>query len=267
MKSVFLRIAKLLILVLPILGLLAACAAKAPLTDGSVENLIDDIEKTAGKVSRLRIDFVKTRRSSLFNRELTVQGRLVFQKPNKFRVTTIGDVNVEILSDGKLFAMVHDLMDQEIHHIQDERDLSAIADPLIALVDRLVSGSLRTLSIKNRSVQGNSIMVEVEPGRSTGFEQTDRIHVWFSKRGDLERVKLVFRNGDVDVTKFRSWSMLAPNDPELLMMDQRLSSLSRQAKMRSNETPGIDACCFLRVPPSGGASPFREQAVYRTQLH
>jgi hypothetical protein len=67
-----------------LMPLLAGCATKAPAGPVGLDSLIEGIEKKSYIVNQFRAKFVKTRHSAVFNRDLSVQGDLVFQKPKDF---------------------------------------------------------------------------------------------------------------------------------------------------------------------------------------
>jgi Outer membrane lipoprotein carrier protein LolA len=180
-----------LVLLLCVLwAVLAGCAGKGSLSEINLDRVLEDAEKKSSIVNRFRTEFVKTRQSSIFSRPLTVEGTLIFQKPNKFRLTITGDVNVEIVSDGKLVALTHDMRDREVYPAEGSRDLSAFADPLMIFIRELGKGALKK-----------------------------------SGSGAIKRIKLRFTNGDFDDITFRSWTMLARNAPEILDLHERLNEL------------------------------------------
>ncbi len=94
-------------------SILASCGARTTLPKRmELASLIEETEKKAYLVNQFRAEFVKTRRNSVFNREMKVKGVLVFQKPDKFQLSISGDVNMEVLSNGRVITVTHDRKDQ-----------------------------------------------------------------------------------------------------------------------------------------------------------
>ena len=91
---------------------LGGCTGKNSLENVSLDNLISSLERKSYLIKQFRAEFVKVRRSPVFRRDLTVKGRLVFQRPSKFSLTMSGDANIEILSDGENINLIHDQRDQ-----------------------------------------------------------------------------------------------------------------------------------------------------------
>lgn len=229
-----------LILLLPALwAILAACAGRGPLSEVNLERVLEDAERKSSVVNRFRAEFVKTRHTSVFSRALTVQGRLVFQKPDKFKLTTAGDVNLEVMSDGKLIALTHDGRDQEIYSIEGGRDLSAFADPLVLLLRGLGKGALKQYPILNQVQEQGTLMVELGPGKENRLGKIDRVFLWLSESGALKRVKLLFSNGDFDDITFRSWTLLARNAPEILDLQLRLKELPQRMPPRARTADAL----------------------------
>ncbi len=210
-------------------ALAVACAPKAQMHEFELDKLVGAVEKRAYIVKRFRAAFTKTRHSSLFQRDLKVEGSLVFVKPNRFRMTTRGDVNVEVISDGKTIALTHDGKDIETYRLQGDRDMSRFADPLLLLVNRIGNGGFRKFAVDVVSQDLQSTELELNPGTLTHFERMDKALLSFGKSGMLERVRIVYKNGNWDETVFRSWSILTPNDPDLLRLDKELKVLGTGA--------------------------------------
>jgi hypothetical protein len=206
---------------------LGGCAGKGSLSDLSLDRILEDAERKSSMVNRFRAEFVKTRQSSIFSRALTVEGKLVFQKPDKFMLTTTGDVNVEIVSDGQLIALTHDRRDREVYPAQGSRDLSVLADPLMVLIRGLGKGTLKQYPVLRQVQQDNALMVEFGGGKENNLPRIDRVSLWLSGSGTVKRIMLRFANGDVDDITFRSWTMLSRNAPEILDLHERLKDLSQ----------------------------------------
>jgi len=223
------RVCKACAAAICLMPLLVACSAKAPAVPAGLDNLIEGIEKKAYIVNQFRAKFVKTRHSKVFNRDLSVQGDLVFQKPNRFRLSMSGDVNADILSDGKIITLIHDQSDQEVFRVEGERDLSKFADPLVLIMQRIGDGGLRKFAVVKNVHDGSSNVLEVEPGNDTSFERIRNVSLSFSDIGEIGKVVIAFRNGDRDETVFQSWSLLARDDPEILQLNERLQDMAQRS--------------------------------------
>lgn len=232
-----------------ILLLLAACSTMVPQTEFNLAQVIHDAEKKAYFIERFRAEFVKTRTMSVFDRDLTVRGRLIFQKPNKFRLTTCGDVTVEILSDGNVVSVIHDLKDQEIRHMQGERDWASFADPLMAILQNLGNGGLRKFSTQETEQVGEGMMFLLRPRGVTSMERIDKAFVTFSPTGVIQKVRIHFKHGDIDETDFRSWSMVTEDDPELLLLEDRLRALRQFPPEHNLGLSSYPTCCAKSMPP------------------
>lgn len=213
----------------PAFALLASCAGKAIVTDADLERIFSSVEKKANAISRFRVEFVKTRISSVFNRALRVEARLIFEKPNSFRMVTSGDVNVEVVSDGKVIVLRHDQKDEEVYDIEGGRDRTVFADPMMLLINGLANGALRKYSVVKQSADDDFVTIEVGTAATAVVERANRAILSFSKTGELRKARLVFRNGDEDDIMFRSWSIPGRNDPDLLELRQKIEMLPRQA--------------------------------------
>jgi outer membrane lipoprotein-sorting protein len=227
---------------LAILGLglclmgLSGCGGGAAARKASLDELLRDVETKSYLVQQFRAQFEKTRRSDVFDRELSVKGNLIFQKPNKFHLSVSGDVNVEILSDGETITIVHDGRDQETYHVQGERDLSRFADPLMVLLQSIGNGGLRKFAVARQGVRDHSVLLEAEPNGQLYFERTKKVLLKLSDSGEIRSVRLLYSDGDHDETVFHSWAMLARNDPEIIKLNSRLKTLSRRRSPHSSET-------------------------------
>jgi hypothetical protein len=220
-----------------LLLLAAGCAVRSPSASFDFEKLKEDVEKRARLVSRFRVDFVKTRRTAMFNRPMSVKGRLIFQRPDKFRMTASGDVNVEVLSNGRILELVHDGTDREIYELHGDRDVSRFTDPLMALLYGMGNGAIRNMSLLKGPTGDEPAMLEVKPGTSGQMDKDVRAYVWFSEGGDLRKVRFVFPNGDEDETLFLSWALLPANDPEIVDLERRLEELqAHMSEVRNEES-------------------------------
>jgi outer membrane lipoprotein-sorting protein len=226
------RICKACAAAVCLVPLVAACATKAPAGPVGLDSLIEGIEKKSYIVNQFRAKFVKTRHSTVFNRDLSVQGDMVFQKPNRFRLIMSGDVNADILSDGRIITLIHDQSDQEVFRVEGDRDLSKFADPLVLIMQRIGDGGLRRFTVVKNIHDGNSNVLEVEPGHDTYFERITNVSLSFSDAGEIGKIAISFRNGDRDETVFQSWSLLARDDPEILKLNERLEDMAKRSAQR-----------------------------------
>ena len=205
---------------------IAACAAKTAAIDMDLETLLQDVEKKAYVIRGFRVEFVKTRISGAFSHKISVNGSLVFQKPGRFCLSLAGDVNVEVLSNGEHITLIHDRKDRETFRLGGDRDLSRFADPLMVLISSIGDGGLRRFPVVGHVRQDDEIIMEVAPGNENHFQRTERVFLCFSVLGELRKIRILFKDGNVDETVFDSWSVLAENDPEILDLDARLKSIS-----------------------------------------
>ncbi|MBM3299236.1 MAG: hypothetical protein FJY85_04715, partial [Deltaproteobacteria bacterium] len=67
--------------------IVGGCAAYGPLKQAELEGIIEDVERKAHHVRQFQAEFVKTRVTSVFDKAMSVDGRLVFQQPGKFWLT------------------------------------------------------------------------------------------------------------------------------------------------------------------------------------
>ncbi len=210
-------------------SILMSCGARTSMPKRmELASLIEEAEKKAYLVNQFRAEFVKTRRNSVFNREMKSKGVLVFQKPNKFQLSISGDVNIEVLSNGRVITVTHDQKDQEVFYVHGDRDLSKFADPLMLLIQSLGNGGLRQFSVVKSVQNGDTLITEVQPSNHNDFERVRNVILSMDDSGQLKKVNINFKSGDADETEFKSWNLLAQNDPEILSLNDRLSKLSDQ---------------------------------------
>ncbi len=204
------------------------------------------MESKSQFVNQFRATFVKTRHSSVFDRDMTVTGDLVFQKPDLFRLKLTGAVNVEILSDGKIVTVLHDGRDQEIYELKGERDSSRFADPLMALLRSVGSGGLRKFAVLSEKVTPDGLDLVLQPSKGSEFELIDNVELSVSPKGEMQDVLVHFKNGDTDKTEFKEWSLITSDDPDLMQVREKLSSLSERYSS-SGHRQNSQACGDLRV--------------------
>ncbi len=226
--------------------LLAACATKGPAAPARLDSLIDGIEKKAYVVNQFRAKFTKTRRSAIFNRDLSVQGNLIFQKPNRFWLTMSGDVNADILSDGRVITLIHDQSDREVFRVEGERDLSKFADPLVLILQEIGNGGLRKYAVAKNLREGSANVLEVEPGDDNQFERIKNVSLNFSDLGEINKVVVEFKNGDRDETVFQSWALLARDDPAIQQLNKRLESMARRPAQTATNDPVRQALAEIK---------------------
>ncbi|MDQ7782920.1 MAG: hypothetical protein RDU20_08585 [Desulfomonilaceae bacterium] len=224
----FLLIKKLrdVFLVIFSLTVVLACSSSAPFKQSDLETVMEEMERKAYLVRQFTVQFVKTRSSPIFEKELKVDGRLVFQKLSKTWLTLKGDVNVEVLSDGRFIKIVHDDTDEEIFSVRGHRDMTRFADPLMILIDSLGNGGLRDLAIVQTVRNHDSRMVEIDPSKENRMERIERVFLWLSHYGEIERVRILFKDGGTDDTVFKSWSVLSEDAPEIGELNHRLKTVS-----------------------------------------
>ncbi len=203
-----------------------ACSSSVPFKQANLDGLMEDMERKAYLVRQFQVRFVKTRSVPAFNRELKVKGRLVFQKPAKMWLRLTGDVNVELLSDGRFIKIVHDNTDEETFKLRGDRDMTKFADPLMLLINSVGNGGLRDLTIL-KTVEGvESTMVEIDPSNESRFERIQSIFLWLSHYGEIGRVRILFTDGGTDDTVFESWSVLSDDAPEIRELKKKLRTVS-----------------------------------------
>ncbi len=246
---------------LGVILLVASCAGPIPMKDFDLEKMSEAIEKRADAVDIVRTEFTKTRSTNVFNRDMAVQGRLIMQKPNKFRLTLMGDTNVEVLSDGKVVHMIHDLCFHDTYRMHGERDLARFADPLMTLLQGISSGALRKYAVVNRVAKGDSVMLEVVPGNGTDVERINRAFLWFGSGGELKRIRIFLKDGAVDDTVFTLWAILAPDDPEIVFLNRSLQELAVQKDSSMYDLSRGQNCCAARSRGEPEIIPLRRPPV------
>jgi len=224
---------------------LVGCAASGPIKPMDFDSMIEDMEKKAEFIRQFRADFSKTRHTAVFNREVSVRGRLIFQKPNKFALTLTGDINVEMLSDGRTIHLIHDNKDQEVFQVEGDRDLSRFADPLMVLIHSIGQGGLRKFQPSKSESREAALTTEFHPRNDTNFERIQSVTVQFSEQGTIKKVVILSRDGERDEVVFESWRMLAQDDPEIRRLNERLKTLSESATGLA-EPSGPDAVTLVR---------------------
>lgn len=226
---------------------LGGCTGKNSLENISLDNLITSLERKSHLIKQFRAEFVKVRRSPVFKRDLTVKGRLVFQRPSRFSLTMSGDANIEILSDGENVNLIHNKRDSETYHLAGERDISKFADPLMLVIQSVGDGGMRKFSLTKKSNKDGSVILDATPNGQVHFERIEKAEIALSDIGEIQRVSLLFKDGNRDETIFRSWALLAQDDPVILELNSRLENLSqnsqvaRQAPHENNEQAKIPA--------------------------
>jgi outer membrane lipoprotein-sorting protein len=222
----FLRLVKIIVCATPLVWLMA-CASTVPVsTEVSIDSIMQDVEKKSYLVKQFRAEFTKTRHTSVFGRDVVVHGSLVFRKPNNLRLMLTGDVNVEILSDGKNISLTHDGTDQEIFQVHGERDMSRFSDPLMLLLQSIGDGGLRKFAVVKNIREKDSTLLQIEPVNDNKFERIQTVTLQLADSGEINRVGILFKDGDADETVFKSWSMLTTNDPEIQRLNSKLKRLA-----------------------------------------
>jgi len=231
------------ILLIGILFAVCSCAGKGSVAKVDLDNFLEDVEKQTYLIQQFSTEFAKTRRSSVFSQPLTVNARLVYQKPGYFLLALTGDVNVEILSDGKSVTLIHDQNVQETHPVQGDRDLRRFTDPLMLLIDQIGTGALRRFRTIRQEQMGDSILIEVAPGTNGNqFERIRSVTIVFSVFGEIRSVDINFKNGDEDRTVFENWALLAEDDPDILQLKHRLKRIAEQSSPTARLTnPDFDS--------------------------
>lgn len=214
--------------VLVLVGLFG-CAVSGPLRPTDFQDMVQDVEKKAQFVRQFRADFTKTRHTPVFNRDMTVKGSLIFQRPNKFLVTLTGDVNAELVSDGTTIHIVHDNKDQEVFQVQGERDQTRFADPLMLLINSIGQGGLRKFHPVHTESGDKLMTMEFRPHNETNFERIQSVTVQLSEDGQIRKVTIISDDGESEEVVFDSWRMLAQDDPDVVKLDEKLRALSASA--------------------------------------
>ena len=225
-NNTFRRLAILLIIA-AVQFILTSCAGYNPPIITDLETLIKDAEKKAYIIRQFKTDFTKTKKSHEFRDELKVHGTLVFQKPGNYRLSYTGAVDVEIVSNGKLIKLIHDGRDEETYQVLGDRDLSRFSDPLMTLVSGIGSGGLRKFSKTSNFQDDNSVILEISPDKGDSqFERIKSAAIHFSSMGEINKIDIRYENGDEDQTLFESWLLLAPDDPEIIELNEKLRKLN-----------------------------------------
>ncbi len=236
------RIYLIIVYILSVALFLSGCGSTRNLTKSlELGAVISEAEKKSGLIRQFRAEFVKTRRNSVFNREMHAKGVLLFQKPNKFQLTLTGDIDVEILSNGKIITMTHDRSDVEVFKIHGERDLSKFADPLMLLIQSVGNGSLRKFTVVRSEQHDDVLTTEIVPSNLNEFERIQSVNLAIMESGEIRKVAIKFKNGDIDETEFASWSLLAQDDPQILSLNQRLNQISENRRYEAQITKGTES--------------------------
>ncbi len=226
-------------------ALLGSCASTESIKDFNPEELISRVERNAYFVHQFEAKFTKTRTLSMFDRDLTVDAHLVFQKPGKFRLVTDGDVNVEILSDGRIVTMIHDGEDMEIHRLRGDRDLSRFSDPMMQVLNNLGRGALRAACGTCKRIEEDGLVIELRPGNTfCPIEPAGKAEVRLGPNAEPQVLRILYENGDVDEIRFVSWRVLAADDPAVLALNKRLAELARTE--RKADRSGALTLTYLR---------------------
>jgi outer membrane lipoprotein-sorting protein len=218
------------------LSLLSGCGGAITVKTADLDDLVRDVEVKSYLVQRFQAQFEQTRRNEVFKHVTKVRGNLVFEKPNKFHLTLVGDVNVEILSDGHQMTMIHDGKDQETFQLHGDRDVSKFADPLMMLLQSMGNGGLRRFSIARNLDEDASVTLEAVPTGQLHFERTKKVVLRLSETGEIQTVMLDFGDGNRDETVFNSWAMLAQDDPEIVQLHKKLRALSGSVPPHTDDT-------------------------------
>ncbi len=128
-----------------------------------------------------------------------------------------------------------------------DRDLSKFADPLMQLIQSLGNGGLRQFAVIKSVQTGDTLITEVQPSNHNDFERVKNAILAIDDSGQLKKVSINFKSGDADETEFKSWTLLAQNDPEILSLNDRLSKLSdqesNQERAPANAFPRVTMAC------------------------
>jgi outer membrane lipoprotein-sorting protein len=219
---------------------LGGCTGRNSLENVSLDNLISTLEKKSDLIKQFRAEFVKVRRSPVFRRDLTVKGRLVFQRPTKFSLTMSGDANIEILSNGENINLIHDRRDSETYQLRGERDISKFADPLMMVIQSIGDGGMRKFSLTKKLSEDGSVILDATPNGQVNFERIEKAEMAISDIGEIKRVKIFFKDGNSDETIFRSWALLPQDDPVILELNSRLENLSQNSRVARPSLRGND---------------------------
>jgi outer membrane lipoprotein-sorting protein len=251
------RFAKLIVYVSPLL-LLIACASTVPISkEVSFDSIMKDVQKKSYLVRQFRADFTKTRHAAVFARDVVVHGTLIFQKPNNLRLKLSGDVNVEILSDGENISITHDGIDQEIFHVDGQRDMSRFSDPLMLLLQNIEDNGLRRFAVVKTTTGDGSMSLQLKPVNDNNFERMRTVTLTIGDSGEIRKVGIFYKDGDYDETVFNSWAMLTSNDPEIERLD---NNLQRLAELSEKGYSGLYSKSSLEPGPLRNASMKRLEA-------
>ncbi len=221
--SKHMRDALLLIITLMVV---ISCASTVPFKQADLDSVLEDMERKAYLVRQFHAQFVKTRSAPAFDRELRVDGHLIFQKHAKMWLKLTGDINVEILSDGRFVRIIHDNIDEETFRVRGHRDMTKFADPLMLLIDSVANGGLRSLAVVKTVQNHDSRMVEIDPSNESRFERIKSVRLWLSQYGEIERVRILYKDGGTDDTVFKSWAVLSEDAPEIRKLNETLRTAS-----------------------------------------
>lgn len=219
----------------------SGCAIRMPARDVELTELVSEVEKRAYIVQRFRASFIKTKHSRLFEKDLKVEGRLIFRKPDQFSLVTSGDISVKVVSNGKIVSLIHDGKDEEIYRLQGQRDTARFSDPLMLLVDSIGKGAFHKFAVNEKLLDTGETMIEIDPGNVTSFERVNRALIWFDSSGQFKKIRIEFENGNWDETVFLNWSILSEDSPSIKELDQDIDSLLVRAKEQYNEVTGRTA--------------------------
>ncbi len=204
------------------------CAVRMPAKDAELAEIVSELEKRAYIVQRFRASFIKTKHSSLFEKDLKVEGALVFNKPNQFRLITNGDISIKVVSDGRIISLIHDNKDEEIYRLQGDRDTARFADPLMLLVDSIGKGAFHKFGIEEQLLESGETLIEIDPKNVTSFERVNRAIMWLDPTGKFKRIRILYENGNWDETMFLSWSILSEESPEMKELNQEIRDLKER---------------------------------------
>jgi hypothetical protein len=222
-------------------SILGACGSRTSVVKNMDLNaLMEEAEKKAYLVNQFRAEFVKTRSNSVFNREMKAKGVLVFQKPDKFQLSISGDVSLEVLSNGRIVTVTHDNKDRDVYHVHGERDQAKMADPLMLLIENLGNGGLRRFAVLHSVQVGDTLIAQIDPSNHKNFARVENATLAIDDSGQLKKVSISFKNGDLDETEFLSWNLLAQNDPDILALNSKLDRIKDRETVEEASVGAID---------------------------
>lgn len=219
----FLKFLFFIILIISLEG----CQFEKPAIEVDLHDLLEDLQKKARIIKQFRADFVRVRTSGAFRVPMVVNGVLVYQKPGIFSLRYVGDINLEILSDGETIIVVHDHGHQDTFVPAGEGNGALVSDTVMSLIQNIGDGGLEKFSILGAEKLEDGMKIEMSPLRERPFHLVQRITLWISYLGELKRIKVFFDGGDQEDTVFESWSVLADNEPEIVELEARLRDLPR----------------------------------------